>query len=259
MFLSVKQLSWQVENVRVLRDINVDIDAGEVIGIIGPNGAGKTSLLNCIVRIIDDYTGTISIANATSDSLSRRQLAHHFALVSQQPSSIFDISVFDVVRMGLLPHKSLFERDTEQDLFQIEYALNKVGLEHAQSQYFNELSGGEQQRALIARALVQKAKILVLDEPTNHLDVHYQHQILKLINELGITVLMTVHDLNLASQYCDRLILLEKGKVRAQGSIEQVLNKQLLEEVFDLPCMITQHPKKQVPHVIFYSKDDANE
>lgn len=241
--------------MHILRDISLDVAEGELIGIIGPNGAGKTSLLNCLLRQISDYQGQIEIDGLTSDSLSSKSLAKYFALVSQQHSSLFDLSVFDVVHMGLLPHKSLFERDTEQDIANIDSALNKVGLFNEREQRFNLLSGGEQQRALIARALVQQSKILILDEPTNHLDVYYQHQILTLVRSLGITVIMTVHDLNLAAQYCQRLIVIENGQIRADGTVKDTFNAPLLSKVFNLNCLVTEHPIDQVPQVIFYPKD----
>ncbi|WP_286262690.1 ABC transporter ATP-binding protein [Thalassotalea atypica] len=255
--LSVTQLSWQSESVKILRNISFDVEEGEVVGIIGPNGAGKTSLLHCILRQIDAYTGQITLEGQSTKTLSLKQLAHYFALVSQQPSSIFDLSVFDVVRMGLMPHKNLFERDTPEDYANIEQALSKVGLTHASEHLFNQLSGGEQQRALIARALVQKSKVLVLDEPTNHLDVYYQHQILSLVKSLGITVLMTVHDLNLAAQYCQRLILLEHGQIRCDGNIDEVLNEQMLSDVFGLSCIKTTHPIHQVPQISFYPDNNT--
>ena len=255
--LSVQQLSWQSEHVPLLRDISFDVQECEVVGIIGPNGAGKTSLLHCILRQIETYSGQITLEEQATDELSLKQLAHYFALVSQQPSSIFDLSVFDVVRMGLMPHKNLFERDTADDYTNIEQALSKVGLSHASEHLFNQLSGGEQQRALIARALVQKTKVLVLDEPTNHLDVYYQHQILSLVQSLGITVLMTVHDLNLAAQYCQRLILLDHGQIRCDGVIDDVLNERMLTDVFGLNCIKTKHPIHQVPQISFYPDEKA--
>ncbi len=253
--LSIKQLCWQVGSAQVLDNIALDVSEGEVVGIIGPNGAGKTSLLNCLLRQISNYQGDIKLNGVSSETLSNKTLANYFALVSQQHSSLFDLSVFEVVRMGLLPHKSLFERDTQADLTFIYSSLEKVGLHHASGQLFNSLSGGEQQRALIARALVQQSKILILDEPTNHLDVYYQHQILSLVRSLGITVIMTVHDLNLAAQYCQRLIVMEKGRIRADGPINEALNASMLSDVFNLNCLITEHPIHQVPQVVFYPKD----
>lgn len=258
LLLSIKQLSWQVNNVQILRDISLNVNKGEVIGIIGPNGAGKTSLLNCVLRQIADYRGQIEIDGYSSKELSSNSLAKYFALVSQQHNALFDLTVFDVVHMGLLPHKSLFERDTIKDIESINSALNKVGLINAREQRFNSLSGGEQQRTLIARALVQQSKILILDEPTNHLDVYYQHQILSLVRSFGITVIMTVHDLNLAAQYCQRLVVIKDGQIKADGTVKETLHAPLLSQVFNLSCLITEHPVSHVPQVVFYPKGDTN-
>lgn len=250
-YLSVKQLNWQIDNKHILRDISFSVNAGEVIGIIGPNGAGKTSLLHCLTRKITSFSGTVTVNNNNITALSIKSIAQQFAVVAQHHSALFDLTVFDVVHMGLTPHKSIFDRDTSQDLQAIEKALSKVGLSHLQMQPFNTLSGGEQQRVLIARALVQKADILILDEPTNHLDVYYQHQILSLISQLNLTVIMTVHDLNLAAQYCQRLLLLHHGSIKADGTINEVFNEKLLSQVFNLACKVSPETSNHFAHVNF--------
>ena len=254
--LQVDQLTWQINGKNILNNITFNLNKGEVLGIIGPNGAGKTSLLRCISNQ-QQHTKTTSSAGSVYLNgklirlYSAKELAQHFAHVAQKAEAIFSLTVMDIARMGLLPHKSLFAIDDDHDKAQIRLALNKVGLAHAENTEFNHLSGGEQQRVLIARALVQQAHILILDEPTNHLDVYYQHQILNLISQLGITVIMTVHDLNLASQYCQRLILLEQGQLVADGRPCEVLTEKLLSQVFKLPCTITHNNKQQGPSVFF--------
>jgi iron complex transport system ATP-binding protein len=156
------------------------------------------------------------------------------------------------MKMGLLPHKSLFAFDTDHDKAQIVLALDKVGLKHAVNHQFNELSGGEQQRILIARSIVQSSQILILDEPTTHLDVFYQHQVLQLVKQLNLTVIMTVHDLNLASLYCQRLLLLHHGQLLTDGSPTEVLNTLQLQEVFGLPCKQNIDPVNGATQVSFY-------
>lgn len=239
--LNVHQLSWNINKKSILNNISFSVTQGEVIGIIGPNGAGKTSLLRCLtnqsnILTKQDISGLVYLKNKVITQYSNKELAQHFALVMQMNETIFALSVFDVMKMGLLPHKSLFSMNSDHDRAQINLALNKVGLAHALHQNFNQLSGGEQQRVLIARALVQSTEVLILDEPTNHLDVYYQHQILHLVNQLNITVIMTVHDLNLASRYCSRLLLLERGKLICDGKVDEVLTPKRLSEVFRLPC-----------------------
>ena len=160
------------------------------------------------------------------------------------------------MKMGLLPHKSLFSLDSDYDKSQIELALSKVGLSHALESLFNQLSGGEQQRVLIARALVQASQILILDEPTNHLDVYYQHQVLQLVDKLNITVIMTVHDLNLASLYCQRLLLLDKGQLICDGSPQEVLAPEQLSNIFGLPCQQNIDAITGATQVSFYLQDN---
>jgi len=239
--LSIYQLSWTINKKSILKDISFSVAKGEVIGIIGPNGAGKTSLLRCLTNqsnILNkqEISGLVYLKNKIITRYSNKELAQHFALVMQMNDSIFSLSVSDVMKMGLLPHKTMFSLDNDHDKAQITLALKKVGLAHALDDSFNKLSGGEQQRVLIARALVQATEILILDEPTNHLDVYYQHQILHLVNQLNITVIMTVHDLNLASRYCSRLLLLEQGKLISDGTVDEVLTPARLTKVFRLPC-----------------------
>ncbi|SEK31805.1 iron complex transport system ATP-binding protein [Colwellia chukchiensis] len=256
--ISVDALSWSVNKHNILNGISFDICQGDIIGIIGPNGAGKTSLLKCLLNQHKNWQGTIKLKNKALKQYKPHQLAQIFALVGQNPPAIFDLKVYDVVRMGLLPYKALFAHDNQADKKAITQALEKVGLLASQQQFFNTLSGGEQQRVLIAKALVQKAQVLILDEPTNHLDIFYQHQILQLVKALNITVIMTIHDLNLAAQYCSRLLLLNKGHLVSNASVTKVLNPELLSQVFALPCYRDDAQPNGVPRVYFYPPSDDN-
>jgi len=255
--LSVESVSWSVEQHAILNNISFDVKRGDIIGIIGPNGAGKTSLLKCLLNQYKNWQGSIKLKHKNLTQYKPHELAQIFALVVQNSPPIFDLTVYDVVRMGLLPYKALFARDTDIDKKEIMLALEKVGLASSQHQFFNTLSGGEQQRVLIAKALVQKAKILVLDEPTNHLDIFYQHQILQLVKALNITVIMTIHDLNLAAQYCNRLLLLNKGHLVSNSTVDEVLAPQVLTEVFGLPCYREDAQHCGVPRVYFYPAPDT--
>tara|TARA_R110001583_G_scaffold124264_1_gene275708 strand:+ start:12754 stop:13596 length:843 start_codon:yes stop_codon:yes gene_type:complete len=266
--LQVNQLSWTINNTSILKNISFKVNKGEVIGIIGPNGAGKTSLLRCITNQQQnirgaELNGSIYLNNKKIEHYSSKQLAQHFALVAQKAEAIFSLTVIDIVKMGLLPHKGLFALEDDHDKAQIKHALVKVGLDHAEKMTFNQLSGGEQQRVLIARALVQQAQILILDEPTNHLDVYYQHQILDLVKRLNVTVIMTVHDLNLASQYCQRILLLDQGKLIADGNPIDVLTESQLSSVFKLPCQVEQRatgqdPSSKKPRIFFSLPHDQS-
>ncbi|MCP4986551.1 MAG: ABC transporter ATP-binding protein [Colwellia sp.] len=255
--LNISQLSWQVKNKRILRDISFNVHKGEVIGIIGPNGAGKTSLLRCLTNQANILStpgiqGSVQLKNKAMAHFSAREIAQHFALVMQKNDCTFALSVQDVMKMGLLPHKSLFSFDSDHDKAQINLALKKVGLIDALNTPFNQLSGGEQQRVLIARAIIQASQIIILDEPTNHLDVYYQHQVLQLVNKLNITVIMTVHDLNLASLYCQRLLLLNNGQLICDGTANEVLATKQVSQVFGLPCQQNIDPMTGAIQVSFY-------
>ncbi|WDE06544.1 ABC transporter ATP-binding protein [Thalassomonas viridans] len=250
--IKLDKLNWSAGDKHILKDISFELNKGEILGIIGPNGAGKTSLLNCLLNQQKAFTGSVRFKGKNITGYSPRELAKSFALVAQKAAPVFNLSVFDIVRMGLLPHKNLFSLDNDFDKHQIELALDKVGLADKRHDSFHILSGGEQQRVLIARALVQKAEILVLDEPTNHLDVYYQHQILALLQGLKITVIMTVHDLNLAAQYCRRLLLLDQGQLIADGAPENVLSSSRLSKVFRLPCQQDTDPLTGKIRVYFH-------
>jgi iron complex transport system ATP-binding protein len=234
--LEVTDLSWSADNKSILNKLTFTLKRGEVLGVIGPNGAGKTSLLRCILQQIKNYQGEIQFDGKNIKSLNRQFIAQHIAVVSQINDPVFKLTVIDVVRMGLLPYKALFSLESKAEQQSIAEALKKTALTTLKNEQFTHLSGGEQQRVLIARALVQKADLLILDEPTNHLDVYYQHQILQLVQSLNLTVLMTIHDLNLANDYCQRLLLLAQGTLIANGSSAQVLQPELLSSVFKLPC-----------------------
>ena len=236
--LSISQLSWQYKQQNILKAINFAIHQGEFIGVIGPNGAGKTSLIHCISQQITEYQGNIHFAEQNCRDINKKDLAKNIAVVMQQPSALFSLSLYQVVRMGLLPHKQMFSLDSLEDKQLIAQALQQVGLANKQDKDFGHLSGGEQQRGLIARALVQRAKLLLLDEPTNHLDVYYQHQIMGLVKSLKLTALMSIHDINLAAMYCDKIMILEQGAIVSFGAVDKVLDETTLQTVFKLPCKI---------------------
>lgn len=254
--LQAKQIRWQVDNKIILDGIDFQLNRGETVAIVGPNGAGKTSLLKCLFGAYQDYSGEVYLHNKPLKRTENRDIAKQIAVVSQQSSSVFNLTVTDIVRMGLIPHKGIFEADNSSDVLKIQNALAKVDLIEQQQQVFNTLSGGEQQRVLIARAIVQAANILIMDEPTNHLDIYYQHQILSLAKALKITLLLTIHDLNLAAEYCDRIVLIDAGKIVANDSPDKVLTAEILKQVFHLDCAVDVNPFTQKPRITFANQID---
>jgi iron complex transport system ATP-binding protein len=240
--LIAHNINYQITGKSILKEISLNLEAGKVLGVLGPNGAGKTSLLKILSGQIKAQ-GLVQWNQKAINDYSAIDLAKQVAVVNQLNQDIFALNLTQIVRMGLLPHKSLFAKHTAADEQLINDAIARVGLTNKHLQAFQSLSGGEQQRGLIARALVQQAALIVLDEPVNHLDVYYQHQVLGLLNalahEFGITVVMSLHDLNLASEYCDQLCLLNQGQMVSQGSPQQVLQAKRLEQVFSIPCNVS--------------------
>ncbi|MDP2559713.1 ABC transporter ATP-binding protein [Psychrobium sp. 1_MG-2023] len=249
--LQVSNLCWAVANKNILNDITFNVKQGEFIGIIGPNGSGKTSLLRTLYRYTKPSSGCITLAEKDIWQLNAAKAAKAIAVVPQAPSSL-PYSVFDVVKMGLTPHKGLFEPETADDLELVSQALTQVDLVHLATSCFDDLSGGEQQRTLIARAIVQRGQLLIMDEPTNHLDIHYQIDLLNRVKNLGETVIASLHDLNIASAFCDRLILLNKGHIIAQGTPDEVLLPALISQVYNVKVTTTTHPDHQHPHLLFH-------
>lgn len=258
--LIANHVNLKIGQQQILSDVSLDLGAGKVMGVLGPNGAGKTSLLKMLSGQLASQH-SVSWDNKSLTSYDPMSLAQQIAVVNQLNESVFALDLYQIVRMGLLPHKSLLSRQTADDDKSISDAISRVGLEDKVNQTFSSLSGGEQQRGLIARALVQKAALIVLDEPVNHLDVYYQHQVLQLLrslaHKLNITVVMSLHDLNLAANYCDHLCLLDKGKMVAQGSSEQVLTSQRLQQVFKIPCQVRQDDTNAAFRVDFYPPDEV--
>lgn len=250
------QVQLHINQQQILTGLNFTIAPGQFVGLLGPNGAGKTSLLRLLQKEYQPSSGQIRFQGHAISNFTQSELAARVALVSQLSGPLFDLKVTDVVLMGLIPHKALWQSNTEQDLQQLRQSLELVGLADKERHSFAHLSGGEQQRVLLARAVMQKPVLLLLDEPTNHLDLYYQHQVLRIAKALNITVIASIHDLNLASRYCDRLLLLNKGQLVADGTAEQVLTQQLLTEVFRIPCLIDQNPFGDCPRVSFGYKDN---
>ncbi len=249
--LKVNQLHWKIKNKSILTDLNFSINSGDFVGIIGPNGSGKSSLLRCLYRKNIPTSGNIDFYNNTLSSYSRNKLARNIAVVLQEPPTQFDLSVLDVIRMGLIPNKSLLAFDTPDDQKKIIKAASQVALTKHLEQSFNSLSGGEKQRVMIARAILQQPKLLLMDEPTNHLDIQHQIHILNYAKSIGITVLVSIHDLNLAASFCDKLILLDQGRIVAQGTPQQVLTETIIKQVFNVQVHIDQQPYNQKLRISF--------
>ena len=262
--IDVHQLSWHINNKIILDDISFSIDKGKFVGVIGVNGSGKTSLLRSLYRVITPSAGNVSLNGCDIWQQSAVDVAKQVAVVSQSNAPM-PYQVKDVVAMGLIPHKKLFENTKASDHALIHSAIEQLDLTDLQNNDFETLSGGEQQRVLIARAIVQLGyqnslanQLLIMDEPTNHLDIHYQIDLLKRVQQLGCSVIVSLHDLNMASACCDEIILVNNGKVVIQGSPQEVLTPARISEIYQVNVDVIEHPQHKRPHLLFseYSNHD---
>lgn len=250
--LTAEHLSWCTGGNVILDDISFAVEKGSFTGILGPNGAGKSSLLRCLYRFIKPEQGKVSFRCQDIWQIQANDFAKNVAVVLQETPSHFNLTVHDVVALGLVPHKGIFARANKNDDKKISQAIEQVGLSHKYNQSFEHLSGGEKQRALIARAMVQSPSLLIMDEPTSHLDVRYQIQIMELAKSLGITVIASFHDLNLASAMCDNILVLNQGKLVCQGTPQEVLTREMLSDVFGVCAHVSEHHQHKVPHISYY-------
>ncbi|GLY33835.1 ABC transporter ATP-binding protein [Kineosporia sp. NBRC 101731] len=219
---------------RVVDDVSITARTARVLGLIGPNGSGKTTLLRLLYGSLKPSAGRISVDGRALERLTTRETAQHLAVVVQESGGETTMTVAEMVLLGRGPHLGDFSRTSKSDEEIAWTALHRVGALHLASRSFAGLSGGEKQRVLIARALTQQASHLLLDEPTNHLDIRYQHEILSLVAELETSVVVVLHDLNLAARYCDDLVLLEHGRLVGAGPADEVIESELIEQVYGI-------------------------
>ena len=241
-----------------LSDIQFEIPKGSFAGIIGPNGSGKTTLFRAITGTLNLISGKILLNDKNLRTLTPRMRAQNIAIVSQFIEA-GEISVEDYVLMGRIPYHSRFSFfESEEDFRIARQYMEMTDTWQFKDRLMSELSGGEQQLAAIARALTQQPELLLLDEPTSHLDITHQVHILNVLQqlnqELGLSVLMVIHDLNLASEYCDRLILVNQGKVHMQGTPEEVLTFQNIEDVYQTVVVTQNNPLSGKPAVFLASR-----
>lgn len=240
--LEVKNLDFSIDKKEILKDISFEIPKGAFVGIIGPNGSGKSTILKNIYRLYKPNSGQITLDNKNLLNMKDKECAKEIAVLAQESNSQFDFTVEQIVKMGRYPYKSVFEDYSKKDLDMVNDMLKRVGLEDYVGRSFSKLSGGEKQRTLIARALVQDTDFLILDEPTNHLDIGYQIQLMDLVKSLNITTLSAIHDMNIASMYCDYLIVMKDGKIKKCGSVKEVITKEMLKETFGVNAYVGVNP-----------------
>jgi iron complex transport system ATP-binding protein len=239
--LTINKLSFNYNGIQVLKDVEMEVGLGEILGIVGPNGSGKSTLLKCINRILKTQQNTVVIDGKDTSKLNLKELSKIMGYVPQSSTSTFPFTVFDVVLMGRKPyiHWNLSERDNEI----VAEMLDFLGIGELAMRYFNELSGGEQQKVIVARALAQQPQILLLDEPTSSLDIKHQLEILCILRSLAQTkhcsVIVAMHDLNLASRFSDKMLMLKQGCIYAVGTPEVVLTEENIDAVYGIKAQVT--------------------
>lgn len=252
--LSTKSLHLAYGEKEVLSDVKLALNRGQLLGLIGPNGSGKTSLIRCLSGMLKPSSGLVSLANKSISEFSEQERARQIAVVPQSAQLPPAFTVFESVALGRTPHLSWLGRLGANDLEIIQRAMQSSEISHLCDRRINELSGGEQQRVLLTRALAQDCPILLLDEPTAHLDLHHQVSLLSLVRRMAhdqnLAVLVAMHDLNLASLYADRLVLLVDGRIRASGSPSEVLTTETLQNAYQVPLQVHPNPQHGSPWVV---------
>lgn len=241
MKITVQDLTFSYQSTPTLNKVSMQLQTQEVLGMVGPNGSGKTTLLKCINKILEPKQGTILLGEQAIKKMSRLQVAKQIGYVPQAQTTISEqLSVFEMVLMGRRPH--ITWQNSEKDNQKVWEALKTLNIEKLAMRNFYELSGGEQQRVLVARSVAQEAKVLLLDEPTSNLDIKHQLEVMELTQTLvetqGLAAAIAIHDLNLAARYCDKILMMKNGVIFAAGAPSKVLSVENIGEVYGVEVEI---------------------
>ncbi len=251
--LKTENIKFSYNQKKVLKGIDLNIETGSFIGIIGPNASGKSTLLKNISKTLETDSGLVYLDKKLLNEYSSSELAKKMAVVPQNTDVNFNFNVYDIIMMGRHPYQKRWSRLGKEDKKIVKEVMQVTDTLKLKSKSINELSGGEKQRVIIARALAQKPDILLLDEPTSSLDINYQGEIYDLLNylnqELNLTIITVSHDLNLTAQYCEELILLKNGKIFAAGSAEDVLTEKNIKKVYNAEVLIKKNPLSKRPFI----------
>ncbi|WP_313893584.1 ABC transporter ATP-binding protein [Psychrobacillus sp.] len=250
---AVDSVSIRYEQKNVITNFSFVVNQGEIVSIIGPNGSGKSTLLKAVSRSIPYYEGTVNFEGTNLKSLSSKQVARKMCMLSQKNQAPTDMTVIDLVSYGRYPHKKWFEKLNNDDMEIVLWALEKTHLTAYKDRTVSSLSGGESQRAWIAMALAQRPKVLFLDEPTTYLDISHQHEVLELIRELnrdmGMTIVMVLHDLNQAASYSDNIVVVQDGKKVMCGTPNEVMTADMIRKVYRMDAEIQFIPPEMKPRI----------
>jgi iron complex transport system ATP-binding protein len=254
--ITINKLSWAFGQHKVLDDISLTIYEGGVYGIIGPNGSGKTTLLKNIARCLMPEKDSIYLSDKDLTQFSNITLAKEISYVPQSTDIEFEFSVMDMVLMGRSPYIARFQSESTSDINIAKNAMEATNTWYLKDKNINRISGGERQRAIIARALAQNTNIMLLDEPVSQLDIHHQIEILDILKRLAVgkkvSVILSLHDLNMAAQFCDRLILMDKGKIFKEGLPHDIIREDIIYSVYGVKAIVIKNPVTGAPHLVPY-------
>lgn len=240
--IEVKDLYFGYRDEKVIDGVSFEIEKGSLVSLIGPNGSGKSTMIKLLNNLYTPWEGTIFIEGKEISSFRRKELARKIALVPQNSSINYEFTVEEIVLMGRYPHKKRFQREDKEDREIVGKAMKDTNTYHLRDKAITEISGGELQRVIIAKALAQKPSIILLDEPTSHLDLNHQIEILNLLRRLNkeknTTIIVAIHDINLATMYSDEIFMLSGGKIVDRGTPEKVITKGNIEFVYNLPVIV---------------------
>ncbi|MDR1690545.1 MAG: ABC transporter ATP-binding protein [Candidatus Methanoplasma sp.] len=256
MELELKDVSFGYDEKLVIKDISFKIERSELISVLGPNGVGKSTLIHCMNRILTPNSGSVRVDGVDVKEIPSKELAKMIGYVPCSSSTTFPMSVADTVMLGRYPHSG--NRRTDKDLRVVHSVIRLLGIEDLSMRSFNELSAGQHQKVMLARGLAQESKILLLDEPTSNLDIKHQMAVARLLKNLSrvkdIIVIMICHDLNIASRYSDRIIMMHEGSVFADGTPDEVITPENIETVYGVKCEKTMF--EGCPHIMLCDSCD---
>lgn len=236
--IDVRELEFAYSQKQVLQDVFLHLEQGDFCAIVGPNGSGKTTLLKLMTGLLQPQGGSVQVGGQPLNSLSAMEKARLMAYVAQRQDVVFDFSVFDTVLMGRNPHQSRWETASSHDVQVVEEVLQLTGLSDYRNRMLTELSGGEVQRVMIARAMAQQTPVILLDEPLSNLDITYQFEVMDILQHLNkqnnTTIVIILHDLSFVKKYAHKVLMLQKGSLKHFGSVDDVLTEQNVREVFHL-------------------------
>ncbi len=242
MELVVKDVHVTLGKTPIVKGVDLSVKNKQSVGIIGPNGCGKSTLLKAIYRVNPIESGSVLLNNEDITKISAKEVARHIAVVGQFNEMAFDFSVQDMVLMGRSPYKKMMESYNDYDYELLEDTLQKTELASLRDRSYLSLSGGEKQRVILARAIVQEPDLLILDEPTNHLDIKFQFEVLDLVKSLNISTLSVLHNIELSANYCDYLYAMKNGKIISEGTPSELITKETLHTLYDVDSEIYTNP-----------------